>query len=446
MRFVPKDPDAAYWGNMLWLPKRHVPVDSIKNNLTFEVDGNVEPVFVWEDTEHHLIVPREMLSPDTLGEFGFPVYDIRKKDYEEIEFANGFSPRDKIQEKATKALQECSGGVLNLACGRGKSGLALWKGAQLGGPILIIVNNTGTLTQWVEEVTKFLGIPKEEVGLVQGPTFDWERSVCVATIQTLAKRSHLWPREFLDRWKLIIFDEAHHTSAKVFSRTLPLFSGVRLGLTATLEREDGLETIFLYHLGGVVFSDLSQDLPVKVYFQQTPFVCNMQDPAILDTRGEFNIGKFYNYLGSHQKRNDFLAQHVRRAIVSGRKVLGLTHSRENTEALGSLVKDSGVIHGGVSQEKRLEILRNHKAVFATPGCAEEALNDPSLDTIMFFTPYQVWRTFQQGVGRAQRRFEGKKQPVVVLFEDYHMPPAQGLLKKLKKNLKKHKHKFTTVAA
>jgi len=444
MKLIERSPEAAYWGTMLWLPKRHVPVETLRSGLTYELDTG-EVMEAWRDTEHHLIVPRELMGAEELEEFGFPVYDARDTQYEAVSYDNGFSPRDSVQRKAWEKLSECQGGVLNLACGRGKSGLALCKGAQLGGPILIIVNNTGTLNQWVEEVGKFLSIPEEEVGLVQGPTFDWQKKICVATIQTLSRRADTWPKEFLNRWKLVIFDEAHHTAARVFSRVLPLFPGVRLGLTATLEREDGLETVFLSHLGGVVFSDLTQDLPAKIYFQHTPFTCSMEDPRLLDIRGEFNIGKFYGYLGSLEERNAFLARHVRRALASGRKVLGLTHSRENTEAIHSLVKDSGVIHGGIKQKERLEILRGHQAVFATPGCAEEAMNDPSLDTIMFFTPYQVWRTFQQGVGRAQRTHEGKKDPVVVLFEDPHMPPSRGLFNKLRTNLRKHKYKFQTIS-
>jgi hypothetical protein len=199
-------------------------------------------------------------------------------------------------------------------------------------------------------------------------------------------------------------------------------------------------------VGPVIHSDLQQELPVSIYFQQTSFHVDMQDPRILDVRGEFNIGKFYSYLAGLTQRNECIAQHVERAAASGRKVLGLTHNRAHTETLSSMTKGSAVIHGGVSHNARLAVLRNHNMVFATPGCAEEALNDPTLDTIMFLTPYQVWRTFQQGVGRAQRPHPGKKDPVVVLFEDPRMPPSRGLFRKLKTNLRKNGLSFKTVPA
>jgi len=442
LRFVEKDTGAIYWGTELWLPKSKVPVESIKASLTFDVGD--DRICVWKETDKHIITPRELFSPENLQNFHCPIFDVRQREYDVVHFQDRFLPRSQVQEDAWKVLSKAGCGVVNIACGGGKTGLALKKAAQQRGPTLVVINNTGTGKQWMEEANKFLGLGKDEIGLVKGSIFDWKKPLVIATIQTLSKRAEQWPDEFLRRWKTIIFDEVHHTSARVFSKVLPLFHGIRIGLTATLHREDGLEDIFLYHVGPVIFSDLSQELPAKIYFQQTPFYCSMTDPNILDIRGEFNIGKFYAYLGRMEDRNSFLVEHISRALFNGRKILGFTHSREHTELLHKVIEESGVIHGGIKAGDRLRILRECRAVFATPGCAEEAMDDPALDTIMFFTPYQVWRTFQQGIGRSQRRFGDKKEPMVVLFEDIRIPPSRGLYNQLRGHLRKFGYDFSTV--
>jgi superfamily II DNA or RNA helicase len=443
--FYPKRADTAYWGTELWLPKDSVPQHAIRNSLTFETSDGVTQVEAFWETDDHIVVPRETFTPEKLAEFGFPVVDIQKKVYEHVDFEDVLVPRDEQQQKAWDALSRARGGVLNLGCGMGKSGLALKKAAQLGGPVLIVVNNIGTLKQWIEEVEKFLpNIRRDDIGLVKGPKFDWRHPITMATIQTLSSRSDTWPAEFLNYWKLVIMDEAHHTSAKTFSKILPMFPGMRLGLTATLEREDGLESIYFYHLGQPFYSDLEQEMPVTVYFQKTPYMVSMNDERIQDVNGDFNIGRFYSYVSTVKKRNEFIAEHIQRALAGGRKILCITHSRPGVEAIVDLVEGAGAIHGGVKHDSRIDILRSHQVVIATAGCAEEALNAPALDTIMFLTPYKVWRTFQQGVGRAQRRAEGKKNPVVVLFDDYLMRPADGLMVKLRRKLRANGYIFSSV--
>ena len=441
MRLVVKDKDSGYWGRELWLPKSKINVRAVTNCLTFPLDdiGNVLQAF--REERHHVVVPRETFR---LGRFKFPIYDVRGREFEQTDFQDCLVPRDDVQRRAWEALQATEGGVLNLSCGRGKSGLALKKGAQLGGPILIVVTNTATLEGWLEEIDKWLGVPRERVGIIKQSRFEWDCPVAIATIQTLAKKAHLWPPWFRDRWKLIILDEVHHTSARVFSQVLPLFQGMRLGLTATVERDDGLESLYLYHVGKVFFADLTQDLPAKIHFVQTASECDMSNPGILDVTGQFNIGKFRSWLGMQSSRNHLIQHHVTQAVTSGRKVLALSHSVAHVEALSEAIPGSAVIHGGVKYDKRLERLRTHCLVFATPGCAEEALNDPALDTMMFLTPYKVWRTFQQGVGRIQRPFEGKKKPLVVLFEDVQIPPCRAMYMKLRGKMRRRGYEFTTV--
>lgn len=446
MRFVRRDRDAGYWGRELWLPRSHVNDRAIRNSLTFVMEDESR-IEAWRDERHHIVVPRETFPTDRLAELEFPIYDTRGRGYEEVWFDDRFEARDQIQEDAWDALSATDHGVLNLACGRGKSGLALKKGAQLGGPILIVVSNTGTIEGWTREAWKFLRVPEHHVGIVKQKQFEWDNPVAIATVHTLAKKAQEWPRWFLDRWKLVIFDEAHHLPARTFSRTLPLFQGMRLGLTATVEREDGLESLYMFHVGRVLFSDLTQDLPAKIHFVQTRCEVGADDwEEINDVGGQFNIGLFRRWLGKQKARNSLILRHVDRARDEGRKVLVLSHSKDQVIALAEKVEGAGAIHGDIPHDRRLSILESHMTVFATPGCAEEAMNDPALDTLMFLTPFKVWRTFQQGVGRIQRPHPSKKPPLAILFEDVRIGPCVGLYKELKSTLRRKGHAWTTIPA
>jgi superfamily II DNA or RNA helicase len=65
----------------------------------------------------------------------------------------------------------------------------------------------------------------------------------------------------------------------------------------------------------------------------------------------------------------------------------------------------------------MAILRNGNPIFGTFQLAREGLNKPSLDTLYVVTPFSNSNDLQQSWGRIQRQFEGKKQPLVRVFED-----------------------------
>jgi DNA excision repair protein ERCC-3 len=116
--------------------------------------------------------------------------------------------------------------------------------AQAKATTLILVTNTVSARQWKEELVRRTSLTEDEIGEYSGARKEI-RPVTIATYQVMTTKrkgvySHL---ELLDArdWGLIVYDEVHLLPAPIFRMTANLQARRRLGLTATLVREDGRE-------------------------------------------------------------------------------------------------------------------------------------------------------------------------------------------------------------
>lgn len=157
--------------------------------------------------------------------------------------AAGWGLRE-YQQHAIDNFFEHGSGVVVLPCGAGKTLVGLGAMAQSKTTTLILVTNTVSARQWRAEILKRTTLTEEEVGEYSGQTKEI-LPVTIATYQILtAKRkgeyAHLALLDALD-WGLVVYDEVHLLPAPVFKLTADLQARRRLGLTATLVREDGRE-------------------------------------------------------------------------------------------------------------------------------------------------------------------------------------------------------------
>ena len=340
MELLVRRPDTGYLDSVLWVPKTFVNVEGTKRALTFQFFEKQKVILLslYKETEHHILVPREFWNPQ---DFTFPVIDCRPRRYEHVEIhsriqldhleENGkLIPTGKtVQREAMNALLQSRGGILQLACGVGKTVIALDYLAYRKMPALIIVDTTQLMKQWQDAIKLFLDIP-DGVGLIQGSVFDWKKPVVLATYQTLAARALNMPEEVRRWFGTIVWDEAHHVAAPLFSRSADLFYGMRLGLTATPDRDDGMHVVYNFHIGPVIHKNLTQDLKPRFYFIWTGLGLDKDDPAIRraveDCNGEMHIGKIASFLGGWQPRIDFVLDQVRQAVAQNRKVIVLSKS------------------------------------------------------------------------------------------------------------------------
>ena len=156
---------------------------------------------------------------------------------------DGWELRD-YQKLAVENFWHGGSGVVVLPCGAGKTIVGAAAMAQAGATTLILVTNTVSGRQWKHELLKRTSLTEEEIGEYSGERKEI-RPVTIATYQVMTTRRkgeyvHLELFGARD-WGLVIYDEVHLLPAPVFRMTADLQSRRRLGLTATLVREDGRE-------------------------------------------------------------------------------------------------------------------------------------------------------------------------------------------------------------
>lgn len=446
LRLVKRDPDKAYISNNLWLPKRLIPVQAIKEGLQFwDVEkGSSVLKLLWSETKDHLICPREYIKPEQYTKFPFPFIDITPKRFPKAHFFVKNDPRDDDQRAANRAFASASGGILNLACGKGKTFLALKQAEHLGCPLLVVVHNTFLMNQWANEAipTHVELRPNQRVGIIQGDRFEWEHPITVAMIHSLAARLQAGkiPPEMWAHFGMVVFDEVHHLAAPLFVTTAPIIQGRRYGLTATDKRSDGTDFIYKMHIGDIFYSDLKQKLLPRIYFQYTPVFCNLDRDEIKDRNKEFHLGKLRSFIGTLPESNAFRANCLQAALddPAGRKILAVSHSKDQLIALHEMFPDSGLIVQETPQEDRSSIVRKSRLTFAISTLGFEGLDDDNIDTVFVLLPFGSDQSppndLQQVIGRAQREKKGKNTPVVTIFDDVNIRPLHKTCMTMRKQL------------
>ncbi|MDO7905266.1 helicase-associated domain-containing protein [Paenibacillus sp. JX-17] len=176
------------------------------------------------------------------------------------------------QQEAVEAFRDSGGrggsGVLVLPCGAGKTVIGIGVINQLQCETLILTSNTTSIRQWIAELTGKTSLAAAEIGEYSGERKQI-RPITVATYQMLSRRNakdHQFPHMKLlseRSWGLIIYDEVHLLPAPVFRATAEIQATRRLGLTATLIREDGREQDVFSLIGPKRY-----DMPWKMLEQQ----------------------------------------------------------------------------------------------------------------------------------------------------------------------------------
>ncbi|WP_018294411.1 DNA repair helicase XPB [Mariprofundus ferrooxydans] len=157
-----------------------------------------------------------------------------------------FALRDYQQQAVDAFVASGSHGVIVLACGAGKTLVGMATMARIGMRTLIITPNTAAAHQWRAELLDKTQVSATDIGEYTGSRKEIQ-PITIATYQMLTYRPeqggdmpHI---ELITKhaWGLIIFDEVHVLPAPVFRAVSEIQARRRLGLTATLIREDGLE-------------------------------------------------------------------------------------------------------------------------------------------------------------------------------------------------------------
>ena len=312
-------------------------------------------------------------------------------------------------------------GILVLSCGKGKTVLATAAFGWQQRPALAVVTQLFIAQQWKDALLQFTDIPEERIGLIGDGHDEWDRDFVVATIQTLAQKDFPW--EFYRRFGLVFYDECHRLGAQQFGRVAPMFTGQRIGLTATLQRSDKMEQLFMFHLGSVFYEDKSQQLVPRVYFVRTPAEKNVK--GFRWRSPHLNIAKVITHLSKMDYRQEFVLGLLVDAREKQRKILALSERKaellELHERLEWCQQESGIcvgsLHGRKMSEEVKQAALRKPIILATSQLVKEGLDKKDIDTLVLLYPQGSESFTEQSAGRILRLDDDKRPPVIVVLVD-----------------------------
>ncbi len=189
-------------------------------------------------------------------------------------------------------------GVIVLPCGAGKTIVGMSVMNEMQCSTLILTPNTVSVRQWIDELLDKTTLTPEQVGEYSGQRKEI-RPITISTYQTMTYRKRKVPRTapfneqyphfnlFNDHnWGLIVYDEVHLLPAPVFSITAELQARRRLGLTATLVREDGRQEDVFSLIGPKKYDVPWKDLERQGWIA-TADVVEVRVPLPHETRIEY---------------------------------------------------------------------------------------------------------------------------------------------------------------
>ena len=311
------------------------------------------------------------------------------------------------------------GGLLEVPCGRGKTVIALNIIARLGRKTLVVVHKTFLMNQWIERIEQFL--PGARIGRIQGQDLDIDnKDIVIGMLQSLSMKDYA-PGTFAS-FGLTIVDECHHISSEVFSRSLlKIVTPCTLGLSATMQRKDGLTPIFKMFLGDVAYKEQQRTgdpVLVKAIQYTHPDPEFAQD--VVDYRGNPAYSSMITKLCDFNRRSEFVLDVIRheKTLVPGQQTMVLSQNKSLLSYLYKAIqaRNMGTVgfYVGGMKETALKATESCEFVLATYAMAAEALDIKTLTTLILATPRTDVR---QAVGRILR--EKHERPLVVDIVDMH---------------------------
>lgn len=336
------------------------------------------------------------------------------------------------QPEAASAILDNQYGLLSRGTGGGKTVIALYVIAKRRQPTLIVVHTKELMYQWQEraEGTKYAkgffgGLKKGDIGLIGDGKKSVGRILTVAIVNSLSKYLYL----VKDSVGQLIIDEAHKIPSTTFSNIISHFDcRFFLGLSATLNRRDGLGEVIKFYIGDIVHTGDIKHLQAKKQAMKPSL-------TIIKTNFSFYIKNTFMYssmikkLTSDVDRNDLIVKEViKHSKKNNSREISLVISdrKEHCRVLYNKFKQKfirvGILIGGMSNKERRETKEKLNAGYydvlvATSQLIGEGLDCPTLASIFLTTPIGHSLRLIQYIGRIVRMIEGKRRAMIFDFED-----------------------------
>ena len=373
----------------------------------------------------YLESPEKIYVPRYYGYKKYGVCNFKITNGQEIDLLFNGTMRDYQEIIIKKYIDHVTknnfigGGLIDLPCGKGKTIIAIKIITLLKKKTLIIVHKGFLLDQWVERIKEFC--PDAKIGFIQGQIIDIEnKDIVIGMLQSLSMKD--FPQDLFKDFGLLIIDECHHISSETFSRAMQkIVTKYSLGLSATMNRKDGLTNVFKMFLGDIAYKekrDSDSTVLVKgIYYKNNDKEFNEVD---YDFRGNPKYSTMISKLSDYNDRSEFILKIINNELLlnPNQQILFLAHRKSLLTYMFKAIEyrniaSVGYYIGGM-KEKDLKQSENKTIILATFQMAEEGLDIKTLSTLFLASPKT---DIVQAVGRILRIKH--EQPLIIDLIDSH---------------------------
>lgn len=364
-----------------------------------------------EETEEEIIIPRgfigKLLRFCKANEIEYHFKDKRQK-HKEIMLSFNAQLREH-QQSIIEVIAKKDIGVIVAPPGSGKTITGLKIIADKRQPALLIIHRKQIAEQWIERIQTFLGIPKNEIGIIGTGKIKIGKQITVAMIQSLSKKieddEHA---ELLNAFGTIIIDECHHIPAETFSNTIARLQTFYLyGLTATPFRKYNDDKLIFIHLGDVIAevkpNEILETKKAKIVIRNTE----------LDVPFHSKTDKFEmlsKILVHDSSRNKLILVDINSELRLGKKAVIITERKEHIDSLYQYLKQSfeAITLSGEDSESdrqaKWKILKdgNYQVLITTGQFFGEGSDLKNANCLFLVYPFSFEGKLIQYIGRVQR--------------------------------------------
>lgn len=394
---------------------------TMKPNVNFTLTSNIEKSFtIYTENDKYLYVPRYY----GIQKFGIPNKCTIKDgvDCENMIFEGKLreqqiEPVNNFIKAATDPNKR--GGIISVPCGFGKTIMSVYIACHFKKKTMFVSHKDFLNQQFLESVKTF--VPKAKIGIIKQSKVDVEnKDFVIASLQSLAMRDY--DINIFKDFGLVIIDEVHHLGAEVFCRAFQKMNvSMILGLSATLNRKDGMRKVFEYYIGNSVYKQNVKectDVNVEIHKYFDPDINYSRN--LLLWNGKPNCAGMINNIASFEPRNNFIIEILKKIInkESFRKILILSERRQQLNTIenkiieANISCDIGYYVGGLSQNE-LDKSSNKQIILATYQMAAEGMNIPTLNTLIFASPIS---DIQQAIGRILREKPSERKYIPLCID------------------------------
>ena len=335
------------------------------------------------------------------------------------------------------------GGCLEIDTGLGKTIVGIDIISKMRLKTTILVHKEFLMNQWIERFTEFM--PEARVGKLQGKVIDIEqKDIVIAMIQSLSMKDY--EAELFKSFGFMIIDEVHHMGAEVFSNSLSkVVTPYTLGLSATMERKDGLSNVFKLFLGEIIHTEKRDTSEQSVLVKALQYKVDDDEFNSIkyDFRGNPQYSSMITKLCNYNNRSEYILNYIIYTVQENpnQQIMILAHNKSLLKYLYEAINHRQIANGSVGyyvggmKEKDLKISETKQIIIATYSMASEGLDIKTLTTLVLATPKT---DIVQAVGRILR--VKQVQPVVIDIVDSH-DVFQRQYQKRKTFYRKQKYKI-----